>query len=70
MIDEPADYSWLVQEAKTLAAECKFGQATLIAAAVACLERIADRLEDIDIRLADINYELEARRGLHKDHER
>jgi hypothetical protein len=62
-MDDASDYLSLVLEAKKLAAECEFGQSTLIAAAVICLERIADRLEDIESRLGDIDYELKIRRS-------
>jgi hypothetical protein len=61
--DESSDYLWLALEGKKLAAECEFGQSTLIAAAVICLDRIHDRLEDIASRLGDIDYELKIRRS-------
>jgi hypothetical protein len=66
-MDDESEYLWLVLDAKQLAAECEFGQSTLIAAAVICLDRINDRLVEIEEELGNITYELEVHRGLHKD---
>jgi hypothetical protein len=65
MTDE-LDYSWLIQEAKKLAAQWEFGEATSVAMAVVCLDRIVDQLAEIAEQLGNINYEFEAHRGLHK----